>query len=213
MMVSDFLSRHPDQDLASPNKIIPISFQNRELLNNTDIFCPAKMPPTPVMRVTRRTAQAGEVASIWPLTGETRKPEHVTQQQPTQRQRQPEKPVMHGEVHASIEPPEPEIPIESQVPDEALDQVGYPPTPEDPVEQETEVSEPLNLCIVSPQPRPMALEQPLPQVLSMPRPMPFPDTLPKVSNQPFPYQGLIKPSPLDIRLLCTLPGYDNGIDT
>ena len=36
MTVSDFLSRHPGQDLASPNEIIPISFQIRELLNNAD---------------------------------------------------------------------------------------------------------------------------------------------------------------------------------
>ena len=27
--VSDFLSRHPGQDLASPNEIIPISFKAR----------------------------------------------------------------------------------------------------------------------------------------------------------------------------------------
>ena len=84
--VSDFLSRHPGQDLASPNEIIPISFQSKELLNNTDIFCPAKKPPTPVKRVTRRTAQPGEMAPIWPLTSETRKPEHVAHQQPIQRQ-------------------------------------------------------------------------------------------------------------------------------
>ena len=79
MTVSDFLSRHPGQDLASPNEIIPISLQSRELLNNTDIFCPAKKPPTLVKRVTIRTAQPGEVAPIWPLTGETRKPKYVPQ--------------------------------------------------------------------------------------------------------------------------------------
>ena len=79
MTVSDFLSRHQGQELASPNGIIPISFQSRELLNNTDIFCPAKKTPTPVKRVTRRTALPVEVAAIWPLTGETRKPEHVPQ--------------------------------------------------------------------------------------------------------------------------------------
>ena len=69
MTISDFLSRHPGQDLASPNKIIPISFQSKELLNDTDICCPAKKPPTPVKRVTRRTVQPGEVAPIWPFTG------------------------------------------------------------------------------------------------------------------------------------------------
>ena len=36
MKISDFLSRHPGQDLTSPNEIIPISFQSRELLNNAD---------------------------------------------------------------------------------------------------------------------------------------------------------------------------------
>ena len=55
--ISDFLSRHPGQDLASPNEIIPISFQSKELLNDTDICSPAKKPPTPVKTVTRRTAQ------------------------------------------------------------------------------------------------------------------------------------------------------------
>ena len=77
MTVSDFLSRYQGQDLASPNEIIPISFQSRVLLHDTDIFCPTKKPPTLVKRVTRRTPQPGEVAPIWPLTGETRKLEHV----------------------------------------------------------------------------------------------------------------------------------------
>ena len=80
MTISDSLSRHPGQDLASPKDIIPISFQSKELLNNTDVCCPAKKPLTPVKRVTRRTVQPGEVAPIWPLTGETRRPEHVPQQ-------------------------------------------------------------------------------------------------------------------------------------
>ena len=62
MTISDFLSRHPGQDLASPNEIIPISFQSKELLNV--ICCPVKKPPTPVKRVTRRTAQPGGVAPI-----------------------------------------------------------------------------------------------------------------------------------------------------
>ena len=54
MTVSDFLSRHPGHDLASPYEIIPNSFQSKELLNDTDICCPAKKPHTPVKRVTRR---------------------------------------------------------------------------------------------------------------------------------------------------------------
>ena len=85
MTISDFLPRHPGQDLASPNEIIPISFQNSGLLNNIDILCPAKKILTPVKRVTRRTAQPGEVIPIWQLKGETRKPEHVSQPQPVQR--------------------------------------------------------------------------------------------------------------------------------
>ena len=111
MTISDFLSRHPSQDLASPNEIIPISFQSKELLNDTDICYPAKKPSTPVKRVTRRTAQPGEVAPIWPLTGDTRKPEHVPQQ-PSQRQIQPHKIVVQAEVHAPMEPLEPEVPID-----------------------------------------------------------------------------------------------------
>ena len=67
MTISDFLSRHPGQDLASPNEIIPISFQSKELLNNTVICCQAKKPLTPVKRVTRRTVQPREVAPMWPL--------------------------------------------------------------------------------------------------------------------------------------------------
>ena len=42
--------------------------------------------------------------------------------------------------------------------------------------------------------------------------MSLPTTIPKVSVQPFPYQGLINPRYLDIRLLGTLPGYDNDTD-
>ena len=58
----------------------------------------------------------------------------------------------------------------------------------------------------------MVPEEPLPQVLPMPRPMPLPDAIPKVPDQPILYQGLINPRPLDIRLLGTLPGYDNEMD-
>ena len=54
----------------------------------------------------------------------------------------------------------------------------------------------------------MVPEQPLPQVLPIPRPMPLPDAIPEVPNQPIPFQSLINPRPLDIRLLGTLPGYD-----
>ena len=54
----------------------------------------------------------------------------------------------------------------------------------------------------------MVPEQPLLQVLPMPKPMPLPDALPKVPDQPIPFQGLINPRPLDIRLLGALPGYD-----
>ena len=70
MTISDFLSRHPGQGFASPNEIIPISFQSKELLNDTDICCPVKKVPTLVERVTIRKAQPGEVAPIWPLTCE-----------------------------------------------------------------------------------------------------------------------------------------------
>ena len=56
----------------------------------------------------------------------------------------------------------------------------------------------------------MVPEQPLPQALPMPRPMPLPDKIPKVPDQPIPFQHLINPRPLDIRLLGTLPGYDEG---
>ena len=140
MTISDFLSRHPGQDLASPNETIPISFQSQELLTDTDICCPAKKPSTPVKRVTRRTAQLGEVAPIWPLTGDTRKPEHVPQQ-PTQRQVQPNKIVVQAEVLAPMEPLEPAVPIDPQKIDEPLDQGNPPLTPEECVEQEADVPE------------------------------------------------------------------------
>ena len=56
--------------------------------------------------------------------------------------------MVYAEVHAPIEPPEPEVPIEAQMPDEALDQVRYAPLPKDPGEQETGVPELLQLSIV-----------------------------------------------------------------
>ena len=55
----------------------------------------------------------------------------------------------------------------------------------------------------------MIPEQQLPQVLPIPRPMPLPDAIPKVPDQPIPFQGFINPRSLDIRLLGTLPGYDD----
>ena len=99
MTISDFLSRHQGQDLVSPNEIIQINSQLSELLNNVDklhniiealkdigrlntiddILCPAKKAPSAVKRGTRKTVQPGEVTPIWPLTGETRRPEHVPQ--------------------------------------------------------------------------------------------------------------------------------------
>ena len=63
--------------------------------------------------------------------------------------------------YAPMEPAEPEVPIEVQMPDEPLDQVRHPPTPKDPVEQATEEPELLQLPIVPPQPKPMVLGQPL----------------------------------------------------
>ena len=89
-----------------------------------------------------------------------------------------------------------------------MDQVRHPPISKDPVQEETEVPEPQQLPIVSPQPKPMVLEQPLPQVLHNPRPMP----LPKIPDKPVSFQSLINPRPCGIRLLCTVPGYDNDID-
>ena len=95
MTVSNFLSRHPGLDLASPNEIIPIFFQIKELLNNSgklvgimealkdihilntviDILCQAKKASPLIERDTRKTTQPRAVAPIWPLRGETRVPE------------------------------------------------------------------------------------------------------------------------------------------
>ena len=58
----------------------------------------------------------------------------------------------------------------------------------------------------------MVSDQPLPHILPMPRPMLLPDTVPKVPDQPLPFQGLVNLRPLDIRLLGTLPGYENDLD-
>ena len=86
------------------------------------------------------------------------------------------------------------------------------PSPKVQIQEESEVPEPQQSPIVPPQPKPIVLEPPLTQVLPMPRPMPLPDTLPKVPDQPVPFQGLVNPRPLDVRLPGTLPGYDNDID-
>ena len=120
--------------------------------------------------------------------------------------------MVQAEVHAPMEPSEPKIPIDAQKTYEPMDQVKHPPTPEVPVEQETEVPEPLQVPIVTPQPKPMVPEQPLPQILPMPRPMPLSDGTPKIPNQPIPFLDLINPRPLNIRLLGTLPGYDDDKD-
>ena len=58
----------------------------------------------------------------------------------------------------------------------------------------------------------VVLEQPLLQVLPMSSLMPLPHTLPEVPDQPVPFQGVVNLRFLDIRLLGTLPGYDNDID-
>ena len=74
---------------------------------------------------------------------------------------QPQKHVVHVEAHAPMEQLEPEVLIESQIPDEALDQVGHPPTQEKMFLLERiqlkkqEVPELLQLPIVPPQPKPM----------------------------------------------------------
>ena len=83
-------------------------------------------------------------------------------------------------------PLEPEVPIYPQKIDEPLDQGNPPPTPEESVEQEVDVpEEPLQVPIVTQQPKPMVPEQPLPQVLPMPKPMPLHDAIPKVPGQPY----------------------------
>ena len=49
MTVSDFLSRHPGQDLASPNEIIPISFQSKELLKDQFTVSDVLLSENPVI--------------------------------------------------------------------------------------------------------------------------------------------------------------------
>ena len=123
---------------------------------------------------------------MWPITGDTRKPEHVPQQQPIQRQKQPQKHMVHVAVHASMKPPELEVPIEAQMPDKALDQVEHPSTPEDPVEQETEVSEPLPGTYSASTTKTNGSRTTITSNFTCANPMPLPDTLPKVPDQPIP---------------------------
>ena len=76
----------------------------------------------------------------------------------------------------------------------AQDQGNPPSTSKESIEQGAEVpEEPLQVPIVTHQPKPLVLEQPLPQVLPMPKPMPLSDAIPKVPDQPIPFQGLINP--------------------
>ena len=64
--------------------------------------------------------------------------------------------MVQAEVHAPMEPSEQNIPTDAQKIDEPMDQVKDAPTPEDPVEQETEVpEEPLHVPVVTQQPKPM----------------------------------------------------------
>ena len=61
MYISDFLSRHPDNDNDSPNEIIPIAFLIHDVCNV-------------VTRTMSKKAEA-EVPSMYPLKGEHRWPE------------------------------------------------------------------------------------------------------------------------------------------
>ena len=56
-----------------------------------DILYPAKKALSTVKTVTRRTAQPGDVAPIWQLRGETRRPERILQ--PVRREIKPQR---HG---------------------------------------------------------------------------------------------------------------------
>ena len=96
---------------------------------------------------------------MWPLTGETIKPENAPQPHINQKQIQPQKTFVACRSTCSYGTTTTRYPIESQIPDEALDQVRHSPTPKDPVQEETEVSEPQWLPIAPPQPKPMVLER------------------------------------------------------
>ena len=84
------------------------------------------------------------------MTGETRRHEYVPQ--PVQRQIQHHKYVMQVEVHAPVQPPKPEVCINSQVPEEALDKIGHSSILKDPIPGESGVLEPFEqnvmLCYV-----------------------------------------------------------------
>ena len=56
--------------------------------------------------------------------------------------------MVQAEVHA---PMEPEVPIEAHKPNESFDQMRHPPTPGDLVEHETEVPDPLEVPVDTPQ--------------------------------------------------------------
>ena len=67
--------------------------------------------------------------------------------------------MVQAEIHAPIEPLELEVPTDPQKIDKPLDQGNTPPTPEESVEQETEVlEEPLQVPIVTQQPKSMVPE-------------------------------------------------------
>ena len=97
--------------------------------------------------------------------------------------------MVHAAIHAPLEQPVPVVPLESHIPDKTLDQVGHPPTPKYPVQEESIQFKRKQLSTGPLQPKPLVLEQPLPQALPMPRPMILPDTLPKIPDQPVPFQG------------------------
>ena len=60
------------------------------------------------------------------IENETRRPEYIPQ--PVPRQTQPLKHIVQVEVHTLMEPPEPEVPIKLQIPDEPLDRGEEPLT-------------------------------------------------------------------------------------
>ena len=96
MTLSDFLSRHPACELASPNEIIPISFHIRELINNAnkldntidalkylgrlntivDIFCPPKKAPC-LVKSHKKNSLTMRGSFKMATEGEVRRPEHI----------------------------------------------------------------------------------------------------------------------------------------
>ena len=104
------------------------------------------------------------------------------------------------EVHAGMEPLEPEVHIEPEVPDEPLDPIREPLTPKDPIQEnlwqqnllstmeKTVVPDLQQLSMSPPKPvKSIVPEQTLPQVLPMPRSMPLPDPVWGVPDQPVPF--------------------------